>query len=138
MRVDVRLGASVSTDIDAVLARRDDYCRRPAALGENDCRLDHEDRDDEARCRLALPRDVRGGDRGSVSGEPYAAPGIAGPSRRPNTLPSGSVNQAARAGPTWAMKFVVLGVSYSANGTPRDRRSAMMPSRSVTSKWATV
>ena len=51
----------------------------------------------------------------------YLAAGT-GPSRTPNTLPSGSLNQAARAGPIWAMKSIVLGVSYSCFSDPDLRR----------------
>src|SRR5579863_9630490 len=57
-------------------------------------------------------------DTGACDALPYAALGT-GPSRTPNTFPSGSWNHAPRAGPTWAMKLVVFGDSYSSKVTPR-------------------
>jgi len=54
-----------------------------------------------------------------------------GPSRTPNTFPSGSLNHAPRAGPIWAMKLVVFGVSYSSKVTPLSGQIADALSTSV-------
>ena len=48
----------------------------------------------------------------------YPATGT-GPWRSPSTFPAGSLNHAPRAGPNWAIKLTVFGVSYSSKVTPR-------------------
>lgn len=60
-----------------------------------------------------------------------ATPGT-GPSRTPNTFPSGSLNHAPRTGPIWAMKLVVFGDSYFSKATPRAVRSRTTLSTSST------
>jgi hypothetical protein len=47
-------------------------------------------------------------------------------------FPSGSLNHAPRLGPSWAIRSIVLGESYSSKVTPRERSSRIVASRSGT------